>query len=116
MIKNSEEPSNVVQFPKSKRNSPPQTNEEMMEGIVYVRKEKIDSLIDDFLGDFFGYCSSEGFDLSGDICVKETAFMIEAIQSALYKTVNITHPMQKLSDQCVSFIDIPDYPEEDQEE
>ena len=90
--------SNVVSFPKSKKNIPPQTFEELVNVVQAVRKEHIDFIIEDFMNYFMVRAVEEGFDLTKDDCMKTTIFMVEAIKSALYATVKIEHKFQEIAE------------------
>jgi len=90
---------NVVKFPKQKKNSPPQSMEELLEGVEETRKEHVEFLLDEILSNSFRILYEEGFDLGKDECVNSTAFMIEAFKAAIYRSVGIEHTLQEIADQ-----------------
>lgn len=92
---------NVVKFPKQKKNSPPQSMEELLEGVEETRKEHVEFLLDEILSNSFRILYEEGFDLGKDECVNSTAFMIEAFKSAIYRSVGIEHTLQEIADQVM---------------
>lgn len=95
--------SNVILFPKAKKGSPPITMEQLYENVEETRKEHIEYLIDDTLSFVFERCREEGFDLSGEHCLKTTTMLIEAFRAGLYKSVDIDHPLHAIA--SVMFID-----------
>ena len=92
---------NVVKFPKQKKNSPPQSMEELLEGVEETRKEHVEFLLDEILSNSFRLLYEEGFDLGKDECVNSTAFMIEAFKAAIYRSVGIEHTLQEIADQVM---------------
>ncbi len=104
--------SNVVIFPKQKRDTPPQTIEELYENVEGTRKEHIEFLLDDVLAFVFQRCYDEGFDLGQDECMKSTALLVESFRAGLYNTVGIQHPLQHVADSVF----VEDNGEKDNEE
>lgn len=96
---------NVIIFPKNKLKTPPQTVEELNESleainteIVNVRKDYIEELLDDTMQDIFANFASEGFDLCSEDCIKSTSMLIETLRAAVYRSVNIEHPLHEVAD------------------
>lgn len=96
---------NVILFPKEKKNSPPQTMEELLGSVEETRKEQVEYLLDEILSNSFRILYEEGFDLGKDECVNSTAFMIEAFKSAIYRSVGIEHTLQEIADQVMNVVD-----------
>jgi hypothetical protein len=90
--------SNVVSFPKGKRNSPPQTLDEIVEQVELVRKEHIEVVIDDALAFVFSRLYEDGFDLGREECIKTTSMLIETLRSTMYMSVNLSHPLHDLAE------------------
>lgn len=95
----------VIQFPKAKKNSPPQTIDELHESIESVRKEHIEYIIDEIIGLVFNRCIDEGFDISNDDCNKPTALAIESIRALLYRTCHISHPFHDVAEDIFNLTD-----------
>jgi hypothetical protein len=96
---------NVILFPKSKLKTPPQTVDEFNESleainteIVTLRKDYIEELIDDTMQDIFANFASEGFDLCDESCIRTTSMLIETLRAAVYKSVNIDHPLHAVAE------------------
>jgi hypothetical protein len=105
--------SNVIQFPRLKRNSPPQTLEELNKNIEETRKEHIEYIIDESMSFAFQKAFDEGFDLGQDECFKTTAMLIETYRAALCRTVGIYHPLHDFADTAFTIADEEDEPVND---
>ncbi len=90
--------SNVIAFPRQKRDSPPQTMAELLENVESTRKEHIEYIMDEALTFVFGRVYDEGFDLGNEECIKTTALLVESFRSAMYKTVGINHPFHDMAE------------------
>jgi len=97
--------SNVIAFPRQKRDSPPQTMEELLENVESTRKEHIEYIMDEALTFVFGRVYDEGFDLGNEECLKTTALLVEAFRSAMYKTVGINHPFHAMAESVFNITD-----------
>lgn len=89
---------NVVVFPKAKRDTPPQSIEEIHEKRTAVKKEHAEVVLDDVMSNVFFHMSEEGFDLGHEDCIKTTAMLIETMRSAMYKAVDLNHPLHDIAD------------------
>lgn len=90
--------SNVIAFPKGKKDSPPQTIEELQAKVNETRKEHIDYIVEESMSFIFSRCYEEGFDLGQEECIKTTSLAVESFKAALYNTVGIKHPLHVLAD------------------
>lgn len=92
--------SNVVIFPKSKREgSPIQNHDELIEKVMEARKDHIEYLVDEVMSAVFQRCADEGFDLTKDSSVKPTCLLVEALRSSLLSTCGLEHPLQLTAEQ-----------------
>lgn len=96
---------NVIQFPKIKKNSPPQTMEELLETVNETRKEQVEYLLDEILSNAFRILYEEGFDLNKDHCIHSTALMVETFKAAIYRSVGIEHTLHTLADDIMVITD-----------
>ena len=96
---------NVIQFPKLKRNTPPQSIEELNKNIEETRKEHVEYVIDETMSFAFQRAFDEGFDLGQDDCFKTTAMLVEAYRAALYRSVGIEHPLQDFAETAFAITD-----------
>jgi hypothetical protein len=90
---------NVVMFPKAKKDSPVQTREEVEAKVVAARKDHVEYVIDETLSFVFSRCHEEGFNLNNDNCFKTTGMLVEAMRAALFRTVNIDHPLHDVAEE-----------------
>ena len=88
---------NIVLFPKQKKDSPPNSMDQVYQTALESRKDHIEYLIDEVLSDSFNYVRESGFDLGEEKCVKTTAMLVESLRSALYQSAGIWHPMQSVA-------------------
>jgi len=89
---------NIIVFPKSKKDTPPLTIQEIVEKQEEVRKGHIEFVLDEVLANCFGFCYNEGFDLGKDECVNTTGLVIESLRAALFKSVGLNHSLHQLAD------------------
>lgn len=89
--------SNVIVFPKAKKNTPPNSIEEILENAETLRREQVEFLVDEVLSLIFYRTFLEGFDLLNDECAKSTALMVESLKAALYNTQGIPHPLHDMA-------------------
>jgi hypothetical protein len=92
--------SNVVLFPKTKRDSTPvQSIEELIEKTNDVRRDHVEYLVDEMMSSIFQRCYDEGFDLTKDQCVKSNCLFVESFRSVLYSASGLDHPLQTVADE-----------------
>lgn len=97
--------SNVIAFPKAKRDTPPQSMEELLENVEFTRREHVEYVMDEVLSFAFSRVYDEGFDLGSEDCLKTTALLVESFRSALYKTVGLDHPFHIMADDVFNIVD-----------
>lgn len=93
---------NIVVFPKGKKNTAPQSLEEIRESVDNVRREHIDSLIEEFMSYITSRCCEEGFDFTLEHTFKSTLFLLESVRSAIYNTKNMPHDFQALAENVIT--------------
>ncbi len=91
--------SNVVLFPKGKKNHPPQTVDDIIDAVEENRKDHIEAFMESVLPFIFSNAFDFGLDLSKPECSKSTALFIESFKSALYDVYDLDHPLHELSEQ-----------------
>jgi hypothetical protein len=103
----------LIQFPTSRVLYPERIYQQEVENVIEDNEENIKALhimhVDETVGEIlpilFRYLTSGGFDLSNTNNVKEGAFIVEALRSALLHTYNINHPFQKLTEEIFETMD-----------
>lgn len=101
--------SNIITFPKVKKNHPPQSIDEVMEIVVSSRKEHVDIFMENILPVVFSSAADFGFDLAKEESTKSTALFVESLKSALYDTCGIEHVLQEFAEQSFSIIDSDEF-------
>lgn len=93
--------SNVVQFPKEKKGSPPQSMDEVHDNLENVRHVHVDETMAIIAEVIFDHLSLSGFNFTpeDDSYVKDVALAFEAITSMLYKYHSMDYPLQIVADQ-----------------
>ena len=96
---------NVVLFPNKKKDSPPHSMEQVYKKALESRKEHIEYVIDEVVGNIIGFSREEGFDLGSEDCLKSTSMMIETLRAGYYKSAGITHPLHAVAEMMFETID-----------
>lgn len=94
---------NVVLFPKIKRDSPPQTIEEIADKISQTRKDHVENLMYDMAPDIVNLLGSYGLDVTDPDNIKDTAMVMESIKSMVCRQYNIDHSFHKMVDTIFDF-------------
>jgi hypothetical protein len=89
---------NVIHFPKGKRNSLPQTIEEVIETVENTRREHIEMFMSMMIPFIFQKACDEGFDISQDSCIKTNTFFVESLNAMLCKAAGMYHPIHVVVD------------------
>lgn len=99
--------SNVVQFPKEKRGSPPQSMDEVHDNLENVRHVHVDETMAIIAEVIFDNLSLSGFNFTpeDETYVKDVALAFEAITSMLYKYHSMDYPLQIVADQLFTLQD-----------
>lgn len=96
---------NVIAFPKAKKDTPPLTMEELYENVESTRKEHVEFVMDEILSFAFARAAEEGFNLADEDCLKTTALLVESFRSALYNSVGIDHPFHPMAEDVFKITD-----------
>lgn len=97
--------SNVIEFPRSSKrvqqNVPPLSVEKVKENLDSLKHSHIQETISIIAPILFQNLSLAGFELIDEddaSSIKDSAFLIEAIRSILFKYYGLDHPFQKISE------------------
>ena len=94
---------NILQFPKQKKSSPPQNEEELKATIEQVRGRFVTETAVEIAFDAFRYIEKAGCDITSNYSSRHDLILIsEAIKSAMYRSLGMKHPLQ---DFAVSVVD-----------
>lgn len=101
--------SNVVVFPKWKKETPPQSLEELFAKIEETRSEHIQYLVnEEIVPSLLNALHYEGFNLLADECDAATNLFIESFKAALYKASNLEHPLHDMADDFWEWVNTDD--------
>lgn len=95
--------SNVIQFPKSKNNTPPQTIEEMVADIDRLRRDHADEIANSMIPQLIGMYMSNGVDVDQHEYIKDVSMIVESMKSLLYKYFDIDHPFHDMIESVFEF-------------
>ena len=93
---------NIVIFPKGKKDSPPQTIEEVVGGVLEAKAAHVDFLLDELGSYIFTRAHEEGFHMMTDDNMKINTLMIESMRSALYESVGIPHFLHDVAEDLIT--------------
>lgn len=108
-------PSNVVIFPKGKKDSPPITMQDLMGSVAETRMFHADMILDVISENIMDLACDEGFPLGQEDDVPHLVFMMESIKSALMHSIGIEHPFQDLAHEHIRVMDEKMAAEEEEE-
>jgi len=94
---------NVVLFPGFKRESPPQTVEEIVDKVTQTRKDHVDGVMIDLVPDFIHMFGSYGLDVTSDQYIKDVAMIMESVKSMVSRQYNLEHPFHEMVDNIFDF-------------
>ena len=94
---------NVIQFPKGKFNTPPQSVEEMVADIDRMRREAADEMANSMVPQLIGIFMANGVDIDQHEYIKDVSMVVEASKSLLYKYFNIDHPFHEMVESVFDF-------------
>ena len=102
--------SNIIAFPKEKKNCPPQSVEEMQDRLAEKKIEYVNEIVDFYGSEMLVKISQDGFEIDDDNFMKDFAFTLESLRSGLYRSVGVEHPLQESVDEAIeiSLSDIND--------
>ena len=95
--------SNVVAFPGSKKPHPPQSEEEFEEHITDIRNKFVSEAAVEFAFEVFRNMEKHGCDINTNKAIRPDLILIsEAIKSAMYRSINVDHPLQSFAKEVIS--------------
>lgn len=94
---------NVIQFPKSKYNTPPQSIEEMVADIDRLRREHADEIVTSMIPQLVGLFMANGVDVDQHEYIKDVSMIVESSKALMYKYFNIDHPFHEMIEQVFEF-------------
>ena len=94
---------NVILFSKFKKDSPPQTIEEIADKVNQTRKDAIDGVMIDLVPDFIHVFGSYGIDVTSNEYIKDVAMVMESVKAMVTRQYGLDHPFHKMVDTIFDF-------------
>lgn len=94
---------NVIAFPGFKRESPPQSVEEIVDRVTQTRKDHVEMIMNDLIPDFIHIFGSYGIDINSDESVKDVAMVMESVKSMVSRQYRLQHPFHEMVDNIFDF-------------
>ena len=86
---------NIIQFPKDKMKTPPQSKKELDQELLNNKVAYVEDVATHYGSSVFNKLAMHGFDVDNDNFIKDYAYVIESLKSCLLNNVGVTHPIQK---------------------
>lgn len=99
---------NIVLFPRSYRDIPLQSIEQIIDHVAENRKEHITYLVDDIAEYVFQRADLEGFHVTAREYTKSSGLFIEAMRAMLYRSAELEHPLHKITEDIITIDDEPE--------
>ncbi len=101
--KGSQVTDNVVLFPGFKKDSPPQSLEEIVDQVTQNRKEHVEGVMMDLIPDLIHMFGSYGLDINSDEYIKDVAMIMESIKSMVSRQYKLPHSFHEMVDTIFDF-------------
>lgn len=96
---------NIIPFPRSNKDAPPQTMEALFEKIGEVKSSHIDYLLNEIIPSTLYFLEDEGFPVNLEENELYINFAIETLKSAILNSIGMEHPFQQLAEDVFSMSD-----------
>ncbi len=94
---------NVILFPGFKRDTAPQSVEEIVDKVTQTRKDHVNMVMNDMIPEIIHMFGAYGVDINDDKYVKDVAMIMESTKSLLNRQYNLEHPFHKMVDNIFEF-------------
>lgn len=92
---------NVIQFPKMKQASPPQSMQEVRDELARNKMGFVDGIVNHYSAQLANKFAMHGFRIDDENFLKDFAFTVESLRSGLYRSIGVDHPFQELMDDTI---------------
>jgi len=93
---------NIIQFPKTKMKTPPQSKEELDKELLDHKTSYVADITDHYGSTIYNKLAMHGFNVDSDEFMKDYAYTIESLKSALLRNIGVDHVIQKTVDKDVT--------------
>ena len=84
----------IIQFPKEKMKTPPQSKKELDAELLNNKVAYVDDVANHYSSSVFNKLAMHGFNVDDEDFIKDYAYTIESLKSCLLRNVGVTHPIQ----------------------
>ena len=84
----------IIQFPKEKMKTPPQSKKELDAELLNNKVAYVDDVANHYSSSVFNKLAMHGFNVDDEDFIKAYAYTIESLKSSLLRNVGVTHPIQ----------------------
>ena len=84
----------IIQFPKEKMKTPPQSKKELDAELLNNKVAYVDDVANHYSSSVFNKLAMHGFNVDDENFIKDYAYTIESLKSCLLRNVGVTHPIQ----------------------
>lgn len=93
---------NIIQFPKTKMKTPPQSKQELDKELLDHKTSYVTDITDHYGSTIYNKLAMHGFNVDSDEFMKDYAYTIESLKSALLRNIGVDHVIQKTVDKDVT--------------
>ncbi len=98
---------NIISFPEGnivRRVKSSQSKEQSLD-MTHNKKMYLDTLTEHYSTSLLSNLGRHGFEIQDENFIKNYAYTVETLRSALYQSVGIQHPLKKHVDKCIQEIE-----------
>ena len=92
----------IIQFPKEKMKTPPQSKKELDAELLNNKVAYVDDVANHYSSSVFNKLAMHGFNVDDEDFIKDYAYTIESLKSCLLRNVGVTHPIQNTVEKDVA--------------
>ena len=92
----------IIQFPKEKMKTPPQSKKELDAELLNNTVAYVDDVANHYSSSVFNKLAMHGFNVDDEDFIKDYAYTIESLKSCLLRNVGVTHPIQNTVEKDVA--------------
>jgi len=85
---------NIIQFPKEKMRTPPQSKKELDAELLNNKVAYVEDVASHYASSVYNKLAMHGFNVDEENFIKDYAYMIESLKSCLLRNVGVSHPIQ----------------------
>ena len=92
----------IIQFPKEKMKTPPQSKKELDAELLNNKVAYVDDVANHYSSSVFNKLAMHGFNVDDEDFIKDYAYTIESLKSCLLRNVGVTPPIQNTVEKDVA--------------